>query len=114
MATTRASTRWCLESLDELSRSKRKQCEDDERVLNLTWNGYTLDGDECRFVSVRRTGDRWAPATHTPWSMQIPEVEFVVRCSSDGYTNKYRMHIGKGGVLRIETVVPLSRPRPQR
>jgi hypothetical protein len=98
----------------------REECERDGRLLIMTWGGFTIsrfgntpEGEvKCSFAPIRRTGDRWSPATKTPWKDQIPEVEFTLKCA-DGYTNKYRMHIGKGSVLHIEAIMPLPRRRPR-
>jgi hypothetical protein len=98
----------------------RKQCERDGRFLTMTWSGftfarfgYTPEGKiKCSFTSIRRTGDRFGTTTHTPWGMQIPEVEFSIYCA-DGYTNQYRAHIGRGAVLHFEAITPLPRLRPR-
>ena len=98
----------------------RKQCERDERLLTMTWSGFTFaafgntpEGKvKCSFTSIRLTGERFGTTTHTPWGMQIPEIEYSIYCA-DGYTNKYRMYIGKGAVLHIEAITPLPRLRPR-
>lgn len=107
---------WCMlegyEGLGKMLFEERKDCEQER--LAMTWFGFTFApfGGECSFRSIRETGERFAPATKTPWSMQVPEVEYSIRCA-DGYADRYRMHIGKGGVLHIETLTPLPKPKPK-
>jgi len=76
-----------------------------DTVLDIRKDGFTRDGETCRFISVRLTGRSWPRWTKPLRSDWVPEVEVVVRCSSPGlYSNKWRLNWLKGDQLRLQNL----------